>query len=630
MFGDARSRRLTARSLARFVWRRVVRYGEPLEHRQLLSAGGIGGVAALPAAHASSPITSPIPYGDTPGQIRNAYGFNQVAFNNGTSTIAGDGSGQTIAIVDAYGDSKIASDVHAFDVQFGLADPNLKVVNQNGGTKLPGNNSGWALETALDVEWAHAIAPDAQLLLVEANNSSLGNLLAGVNYARNQPGVVAVSMSWGAGEFLGETSYDSYFTTPAGHQGVTFVAASGDSGAGTIWPGASPNVLSTGGTTLNIDSSGNYLGETAWTGSGGGLSLYESQPTYQSQSGLVTQSATQRAAPDVAYDADPASGVAVYDSISYAGQTGWFQVGGTSAAAPQMAALVAVADQGRQIANGGAANSLPNAQASLYSLAANPTSYSSDFHDTTSGSNGLAALDQAAAGFDLVTGLGTPKAAALVQGLVTAQATTVVSTASTSSRAGSSSPDALVTPTALVEILVIDLRPASSVPTVPILATPVSNLSTPAVSVALPSAAPEPFAVNSLLTDDPMAVPFMPAKRAPEPAAAPPDEMQAPTSHRDAVRDHVFGLIGEDSLFDDALTFLSREEAASACDACFADTALAETLFAVGDAAIGVNGHLPQAAGLVGLVVLAALVDRPQRVAPEERRRQTAAALPRR
>jgi hypothetical protein len=623
MLGCALPRRL--KTSARFVWRRVIRYGEPLEHRQLLSAMSLlpstgAGVVALPAAHPSPLVTNSIPYGDTPAQIRSAYGFDQVTFTSGTSTIAGDGSGQTIAIVDAYGDSKITSDLHAFDAQFGLPDPTLKVVNQNGGARLPANNSGWALETALDVEWAHAIAPKANLLLVEANSSGLGNLLTAVNYARSQPGVVAVSMSWGAGEFSSEASYDSVFTTPAGHTAVTFVAASGDSGAGTIWPAASPNVLAAGGTKLNIGSSGTYVGETAWSGSGGGLSLYESEPAYQSQSGLVTQTTTQRAVPDIAYDADPSSGVAVYDSVSYSGTSGWFQVGGTSAAAPQIAALVAVADQGRQIANGGVPNPLPNAQASLYSLASNATSYSSDFHDVTSGSNGTASLDQAAAGFDLVTGLGTPKAHALVQSLVTVQPTTVVSTASTSIKAAAASPDTLISPAVLVEILLITPQPTSPVPTiVPIQTTSGSSPSTPAVAVALPSAAPSPFAVNSLLTDDPAAVPFTAPRRASQPAEAPPAGTSMPTSHRDAVREAVFSAIGESSLFDDWSISPAGGETAAACDACFGDAAFVETFNGIGEAAGAMTSQAYRFAGLVGLAVAAALVDRPSRT-PDPRR----------
>src|SRR5262249_55449928 len=151
---------------------------------------------------------------------------------NGTP---GDGRNTTIAIVDAYADPNIANDLHQFDVQFGLADPVLTVVNQNGSTtNLPAADPGWITEIALDVEWAHAIAPGANILLVEANSASYSDLMTAVNTARNYSGVVAVSMSWGSGEFISETGYDSYFTTPANHGGVTFVAASGDSGAPAI------------------------------------------------------------------------------------------------------------------------------------------------------------------------------------------------------------------------------------------------------------------------------------------------------------------------------------------------------------------------------------------------------------
>src|SRR5262245_50848550 len=169
------------------------------------------------------------PAGLTPAQVRHAYGFDQMAAVNGTSLT---GKGQTIAIVDAYNDPYIQSDLAAFDRQFGIAaPPSFKVVSQTGSTTaLPRTDSGWAGEIALDVEWAHAIAPGANILLVEANSSSVNDLLTAVNYARNQPGVVAVSMSWGAGEFTSETSFNNYFTTPAGHTGVAFVASSGDSG----------------------------------------------------------------------------------------------------------------------------------------------------------------------------------------------------------------------------------------------------------------------------------------------------------------------------------------------------------------------------------------------------------------
>src|SRR5262249_29788978 len=155
--------------------------------------------------------------------------------------------------------------------------------NQNGGTTMPAASVSWGLEISLDVQWAHAIAPKANILLVEANSSSFADLITAVNYARNQPGVSVISMSFGGGGGSGETPYDAYFTTPAGHNGVTFVASSGDSGSAGApeSPSVSPNVLAVGGTQLTTDAAGNILSETGWSGSGGGISLYEGQPAYQ-------------------------------------------------------------------------------------------------------------------------------------------------------------------------------------------------------------------------------------------------------------------------------------------------------------------------------------------------------------
>jgi hypothetical protein len=419
-----RSRRIERRAVASaFV------AVELLEDLQFLSAASplnavaaplvtvVSAAAATPSASQATPlVTNVSPIGHTPGQIAQAYGFNQVSFGNGA--IQGNGAGQTIAIVDASYDPNIASDLQKFDAQFGLsAPPSFSQFVEQGAT----TNSGWALETALDVEWAHAMAPGANIDLIEANNSSLGSLMSAVNYARNLANVSVVSMSWGAGEFASETQYDSLFTTPAGHIGITFVASSGDGGAGTTWPSVSPNVLAVGGTSLSTNSSGSFVGETAWSGSGGGISTFETEPSYQTS----VQTTGQRTTPDVAYNADPNSGFAVYDSVPYAGQNGWFEVGGTSAGAPQWAALIAIADQGRALSGQG---TLSNAQSTLYTLPA------SDFHDIASGSNGYAA----ASGYDLVTGRGSPVANSIVQALSgntsstqeTAAVTTVTSTPS--------------------------------------------------------------------------------------------------------------------------------------------------------------------------------------------------------
>jgi subtilase family serine protease len=351
-------------------------------------------------AGTATPLDTASPTGLTPTQIRAAYGFNQLSL---------DGTGTTIAIVDAYDDPDIASDLHQFDVQFGLPDPSFTKVSQTGSTTaLPAGNTGWSDEISLDVEWAHVIAPGAKILLVEANSDSFNDLTAAVQYAAKQPGVVAVSMSWGGGEFNGETSYDSDFTTPAGHTGVTFVASSGDTGAPISYPAASPNVLSVGGTTLNVTSTGTYVSESAWSGSGGGTSTFEAEPSYQKS--VVT--ATGRDNPDVSYDADPSTGFPVYDSYDNGTKTPWAQFGGTSDAAPQWAALVALADEGR-INNGltalnGPTQTLPM----IYSLSA------SDFHDVTSGASTGSPKISATAGYDRVTGRGTPIANKVVADLV--------------------------------------------------------------------------------------------------------------------------------------------------------------------------------------------------------------------
>jgi hypothetical protein len=342
--------------------------------------------------------------GFTPSQIRHAYGFDQIVLSGG---VVGDGSGQTIAIIAAYDQPNIAADLAAFDANFGLpAPPSFTKVNENGGTAYPPADGGWGLEISLDVEWAHAIAPGAKILLVEANSANWSDLITAVDFARNQPGVSVVSMSWGAGEWSGETYYDGYFTTPTGHTGVTFVAASGDNGSsgGAESPAASPNVLAVGGTQLTTDTVGDYLSETAWSGSGGGISQFEAQPGYQK--GIVTQTAAHRAAPDVAFNASSASPFAVYDSFGYGG---WLQVYGTSAGAPQWAALVALADQGRALLGKGTLDGATQLLPMLYQLPA------SDFHDVTSGNNGAYA---AGVGYDLVTGRGAPYANRIVSGLV--------------------------------------------------------------------------------------------------------------------------------------------------------------------------------------------------------------------
>lgn len=351
------------------------------------------------------PFQSANPSGLTPAQIRHAYGLDQ---------ITGDGAGQTIAIIDAYDAPTIQADLKAFDAYwtkngFNLPDPpSFKKVSQTGSAVLlpppdPSGPGGWGVETSLDVEWAHVLAPRANILLVEANSPTNANLMtAAVGYARSQPGVVAVSMSFGSGEFGGEKALDSLFTTPAGHTGVTFLASTGDSGAPGGYPAYSPNVVAVGGTTLTLDTSGNYMSESGWSGSGGGISTVETQTLFQK--GVVTQNPLKRAIPDVAFDADPASGASVYDSTDFGAKTPWETIGGTSLACPCWAGIIADVDQLR-VAAGSAP--LDGATQTLPKLYQDPVT---DFNDILTGNNGFSALT----GYDLVTGRGSPHLPSLV------------------------------------------------------------------------------------------------------------------------------------------------------------------------------------------------------------------------
>lgn len=321
------------------------------------------------------PSASSSPTGLSPAKIESAYGFS-------TSLTAG--SGTTIAIVDAYDDPNIAKDLAVFDTMYGLPACTMSngcftKVNQTGGTSYPRTNSGWALEIALDVEWAHAIAPGAKILLVEATSNSFANLMAAEDYAKTH--AQYVSNSWGSSEFSSESSYDAHFV----QSDVSFFVAAGDAGLPAEYPSASPNVISVGGTTLSFNSDGSLQSETGWSSSGGGCSVYERANAVQAsftQYGQVNCNGT-RATPDVSLDADPHSGVSVYDSVRYNGQSGWFTVGGTSVSTPIWAARSA--DTGTVV----------NAS---YVYGSNLT-----FRDITVGNNGAACL----VGYDLVTGRGS-------------------------------------------------------------------------------------------------------------------------------------------------------------------------------------------------------------------------------
>jgi subtilase family serine protease len=347
--------------------------------------------------------------GYTPAQIETAYGFNQISFDGGT--VAGSGQGQTIALIETYNDSTLVQDLDNFDAAYGLQNPgstwSLSVVGENGGAPPTTSSTGSAtLETALDLEWAHAIAPQANILVVEASSAYDSDLDAAVQYAASATGVSTVSISYVRQEESSvDLSENSVFTTPANHQGVTFVAASGDDEIVT-YPSASPNVLGVGGTTLTLNADNSYNSETVWNDSygatGGGHSKYELEPAYQAFEGII-----YRTTPDVAFDADPATGFDIYAN----GVDSPEVVGGTSAGAPAWAALLAIADQGRVLNGLGTLDGPSQTLPMLYDLLGTPL-YSQAFNDVTVGDNGRVS---AGPGYDRVTGLGTPQANVLVQ-----------------------------------------------------------------------------------------------------------------------------------------------------------------------------------------------------------------------
>jgi subtilase family serine protease len=339
-----------------------------------------------------TPATQPLPAGYGPAQFLKAYGL--------TGTAAG-AKRPVIAIVDAYDDPNIASDLATYDSTFGIpALPNcsasiasssvscFKKVSQKGNTSYPSSDAGWSLEISLDVEIAHATCENCSILLVEANSSTYANLMTAESEAVAL-GANVVSNSYGGSEFSGETSYDTYFD----HPGVAFVASAGDSGYGVEYPAASRYVTAVGGTSLYLNKDGSYNSEVAWSGTGSGCSAFETKPSWQSDTGC-----TKRTVADVSADADPNTGAAVYDSVKYDGQKGWFQVGGTSLASPLVAATYALSGA---LPAGTTENSLPYLD---------PTR-ASDLHDVVSGSNGSCKgsyLCTASSGYDGPTGLGSP------------------------------------------------------------------------------------------------------------------------------------------------------------------------------------------------------------------------------
>jgi len=280
-------------------------------------AGSSQALSLIPNAH--SPGGSP-PY--APANLHNAYALPNTA--PGTPTVA---------IVDAYNNPNLASNLATYRSQWGLpacttGSGCLRIVNQTGGTKLPSRNVGWGVEESLDLDMVSAICQNCHILLVEASSPTNGNLGTAVNEAVKL-GAIAVSNSYGESEFSSESSScSSYYQ----HNNVAVTASTGDSGPGVSYPAVCPYAIGVGGTTLNSNGS-----ETAWSGSGGGCSSYIAKPSWESSS--VT-GCGNRAVADVSADADPNTGVYVYDTYGYGG---WLEVGGTSESSPIIASTYALA-----------------------------------------------------------------------------------------------------------------------------------------------------------------------------------------------------------------------------------------------------------------------------------------------
>ncbi|MCW8375788.1 S53 family peptidase [Streptomyces justiciae] len=351
-----------------------------------------GGTTAFQRANGVTPkaadATTPSGYG--PSDLQDAYGL--------TSAAASNGSGETIAIVDAYNDPNAEADLATYRSYYGLsacttANGCFKKVSQTGSTtSLPSSDTGWSEEISLDLDMASAICPNCNILLVEAKSATMANLGTAVNEAVKL-GAKYVSNSYGGSESSSDTTYDSsYFN----HPGVAITVSAGDSGYGAEYPAASKYVTSVGGTALTASSTTRGWSETVWKtssteGTGSGCSSYDAKPTWQTDT-----SCTKRMIADVSAVADPATGVSVYDS--YGITAGWYTFGGTSASAPIIAGVYALA---------GTPGSSDYPASYPYAAAG-----TSALNDVTSGNNGTCSTSYyctARSGYDGPTGWGTPE-----------------------------------------------------------------------------------------------------------------------------------------------------------------------------------------------------------------------------
>ncbi len=342
--------------------------GVPARHHVSCSARVVTGHGFK--AHATTSYHA----GLTPAQLRSAYG------------LTGDVS-TTIAIVDAFAHPRAAADLAAYREQFGLPAASLRQVNQSGGAELPKGSVSWGQEEMLDLEMASAVCPGCRLVYVATDSTSLDDFGAAVDTAARL-GATVISNSYGGREFAGETALAGHYD----HPGVAIVVSSGDDGYGAQVPAVFNTVTAVGGTTLRLSANGSRESESAWPGAGSGCSAYVAKPAWQHDS-----SCGRRTVADIAAVADPATGVAVYDSYGSRGGADWMVFGGTSVAAPIIGGVYALSRQ-----TGGVPAALSYGSTSLY--------------DVTSGANGCPSRIAAAAsylctagpGYDGPSGNGTP------------------------------------------------------------------------------------------------------------------------------------------------------------------------------------------------------------------------------
>jgi len=428
----------------------------PVAHQIVVSPEVLGPVAASPDVTfscQSRPMDgSAGPRCYQPAQLQKAYDVAPLLASGV------NGAGRTIVIVDAYGSPTIASDLHIFDTTFGLPDPTFTQITPAGSPPPfdinDANQFGWSVETTLDVEYAHAIAPNANIVLAIAASNNDSDILATTKYVIDNNVGDVISQSFGEAEACMDPSLlaeQHQLFAEAAQKGITVFASSGDSGAAqpactgdgallsASTPASDPNVTGVGGTTLTADTStGAYIGETAWTEpfgcnppavaltdvncSGGGFSTLFSRPSFQASTFRGAGHAAGRGVPDVAYNAGVSGGVLIHCgtcNVAFGvpgGSTApvFFIIGGTSAGSPQWAGLTAIGDQlaGRRL---GMINQ------ALYAIGNAKSQYAKAFHDITAGNNDVAEVGggyDAGPGWDPVTGLGTPDAAALLPLLV--------------------------------------------------------------------------------------------------------------------------------------------------------------------------------------------------------------------